>query len=86
MTTLVVPEQSPASVWETVWSNVLSAEQWEENYGELAFEVRAVFPWMDPAVRTAGKGKRLAGGLFDDHRPSERWHRRGDPQEGSALR
>ena len=66
LTTLLVPE-APQRIWDTVWLNVLSAEQWEATYGETAFDRQRVFPWTDPSTRVAIKGKRPA-------RPEERGH------------
>lgn len=59
LTTLLVPE-NPQRIWDTVWLNVLSSGQWQDEYQESVFESQLVFPWTDPMIRVRTKGKRIA--------------------------
>ena len=47
LTTLVMPSSPKVSLWEKVWINVLSRDDWE--YDLLGVN-KNVFPWMGPAI------------------------------------
>lgn len=59
LTTLLVPQMAER-VWDTVWMNIFSAEQWQEEFEEPEFDSLKVFPWTNPLVRKYQEGKRRA--------------------------
>ena len=50
ITTLVLPDAQSATLWQKLWSNVLTQEDFNPNYQELS----DIFPWLAP-TRVSGK-------------------------------
>lgn len=54
LTTLVLPQQQDASLWQKVWFNVINKESWD--YDEPDFHGADLFPWLAPTRTSEKKG------------------------------
>lgn len=57
LTTLVLPHDATASLWQKLWLNVLSREQF--SYNEPDLHSTAVFPWLGPTKESKQKGSEV---------------------------
>lgn len=54
LTTLLMPNDKEASLWQKIWLNVLSREEWD--YDEPDFYSEQVFPWLGATRQSKNKG------------------------------
>jgi CRISPR system Cascade subunit CasA len=54
LTTLVMPQNKDANLWQKLWLNVMDREQWQ--YDEPDLTRAAVFPWLDKTRESKAKG------------------------------
>ncbi|MBL8507276.1 MAG: type I-E CRISPR-associated protein Cse1/CasA, partial [Chitinimonas sp.] len=61
LTTLLVPKAEEATLWRTVWLNVLTSQQFEPGrvYEGSAQGDTAIFPWLTPTRTSEGDRKAL---------------------------
>ncbi|WP_067207068.1 type I-E CRISPR-associated protein Cse1/CasA [Marinomonas aquimarina] len=61
LTTLVMPADSDAPLWQKLWLNVINRESWV--YEDPDFSDGSVFPWLAPTRTSEKKGSEV----FHDH-------------------
>ncbi|AWK40689.1 type I-E CRISPR-associated protein Cse1/CasA [Photorhabdus laumondii subsp. laumondii] len=57
LTTLVVPQQTDATLWQKLWLNVISRSEW--HYSEPDLTSAQVFPWLAPTKVSVNEGTEI---------------------------
>ncbi|MFP2769932.1 type I-E CRISPR-associated protein Cse1/CasA [Oceanisphaera sp. KMM 10153] len=57
LTTLVLPHDADASLWQKLWLNVQSRDAWK--YDDPDYQSAALFPWLGPTRISKAKGSEI---------------------------